>query len=186
MSSASHLEWMETCGTRALPLSARTGGRSGSASALRAAGDTPTATCLTVSVHVCVNAIVLAFLGDGKQSLLSQDHAVTTETNVRATTAEASAGAVDELILHLRTALNWAIQQRRAIPPIEEPVRSLYQKKQHLSNVHWEMLILKKQQRYIANLLCDRNIYSNKERKKMWKCQNLAAFFSCPFTVQWH
>lgn len=51
-------------------------GRSGSASAQRAAGDTPTATCLTVCVPVCVcvYAYVFAFLEEDKQSWLPQDH----------------------------------------------------------------------------------------------------------------
>lgn len=70
-------------------------GRSGSASALRAAGDTPTATCLSVYVHVCVcvSVYVSAFLGDDKRSWLPQDHVVTTGTTTTATTAAAAAAA---------------------------------------------------------------------------------------------
>lgn len=93
------------------------GGRRGSASALRAAGDTPTATCVTVCVHVCVNAYVSAFLGNDKQSWLPQDHVVTTGMTTTATAAAAAAAAVvDQLLLYLKLALDLVACQRGPYP----------------------------------------------------------------------
>lgn len=53
-----------------------------------------------------------AFLGDDKQSWLPQDHVVTTGTTTTETTAAAAAaGAVDQLLLHRKTALNLVVRQ---------------------------------------------------------------------------
>lgn len=83
------------------------GGRSGSASVSTSSWGHTHGNLRYVCVHVCVNAYVSAFLGNDKRSWLPQDHVVTAGTTTTATAAAAS-GAVDQLLLHLKTALQLA------------------------------------------------------------------------------
>lgn len=75
-------------------------GRSGSASAQRAAGDTPTATCFTVCVPACVCVFMRMFLLSSKKTSEAgflRTVVVTTGTTTTATTTSV-AEALDQLL----------------------------------------------------------------------------------------